>query len=340
MTCPVYLFAGPEVGEKNDEISKLRAQACKKYGTLDEYSFYTADTRVADVMSILLNESLFADARFIVLKGAEQIKKKEDIEMLSSWVKSSSKDSTSTLILVTDDNSCDKKLEALIPKENKRIFWEMYENRKEQWLFDFFKKNGYGITPDAVSMILDMVENNTESMRTECSRFFLCFPKPYTVTEDDVQKLLSHNREESAFSLFDSLCDVSKSPSSRLETALSILQKLRLSKESSGVQLIAGLTYCFRKLRSWHNLFIANPYPSDFDLKTHGFGFKNVQTQYRNASKIWNLSATTNILAALARSDMEIRTYGTIQEDTILNLLLYSIVIKKGMPVEEYQINK
>ena len=53
MTCPVYLFAGPEVGEKNDEISKLRAQACKKYGTLDEYSFYTADTRVADVMSIL-----------------------------------------------------------------------------------------------------------------------------------------------------------------------------------------------------------------------------------------------------------------------------------------------
>ena len=335
---PVYLFAGPEVGEKNDEILKLRVQSRKKYGALDEYTFYTADTRIADVMSILLNESLFADARFIVLNGAEQIKKKEDIEMLSSWI-NSSVNSTSTLILVTDENSCDKKLEALIPKENKRVFWEMYENRKEQWLIDFFKKNGYGITPDAVSMILDMVENNTESMRTECSRFFLCFQKPYTVTEEDVQKLLSHNREESAFSLFDSLCDVSRSPTARLETALSILQKLRLSKESSGVQLIAGLTYCFRRLRAWHSLLAVNPHPSDFELKTHGFGFKNVQTQYRNASKIWDSFAVTNILAALARSDMEIRTYGTVQEDTILNLLLYSIVLKNGMPVEEYQIN-
>ena len=65
---PVYLFAGPEVGEKNDEILKLRVQSRKKYGALDEYTFYTADTRIADVMknnNIFKANVILAGNRFV-----------------------------------------------------------------------------------------------------------------------------------------------------------------------------------------------------------------------------------------------------------------------------------
>ena len=72
----VYLFAGPEIGERNSAVESLRQQARRTLQTLDEYTFYAHETSVSDVVGLLCNESLFAAARFIVLKNAELIKKK------------------------------------------------------------------------------------------------------------------------------------------------------------------------------------------------------------------------------------------------------------------------
>lgn len=337
---PLYLFTGPEAGERNDAILELRVQARKRVGMLDEYTFYAAETRVSDIMSLLLNESLFAAARFIVVKGAEQIKRKEDIALIESWVNSAGINTCSSiLILVSEDISCDKKLELLVPKPNKRIFWELFESRKEQWLFNFFKKNGYSLAQDAAAVILELVENNTEALRSECSRFFLCFDKGHLITADEADKMLAHNREESAFTLFDALCDMTKAPRYRLESGLEIFQKLRLSKDSSSAQLIAGLTYCFRRLNVWHRLYLENPAPSDSDLKNHGFASKKSQSLYRAASRIWDSLAVGRILAVLADSDIEIRTSGTAGEESVICMLLYTIVIKNGMPVAAYEMS-
>jgi hypothetical protein len=38
------------------------------------------------------------------------------------------------------------------------------------------------------------------------------------------------------------------------EKLVSILQKIRNSKESNGIQFIAGLTWCFRKLKLWQEV--------------------------------------------------------------------------------------
>lgn len=331
---PVYLFTGPEAGEKKDAILQLRIAARKKAGVLDEYTFYTSETKFSQIMTLLLNESLFASGRFVVVQGAEQLKKKEELEMLSSWIAASA-GGTSVLVLVSDEISCDKKLEALIPKSNKQIFWELFDNRKEQWLVNYFKKNGYSISADAIDLVLEMIENNTEALKSECSRFFLCFQPGHQISVEDVEQMLAHNREESAFTLFDTLCAAGRSPAMRLETALCILQKLRLSKDSSGVQLIAGLTYCFRRLLAWHQLMWENSSPSDLDYKIRGFSSKKARTQYQYAGRLWSSLQTSQILALLARSDIEIRTGGTALEDTILQGMLYSIVLKDGEPLAD-----
>ena len=39
---PVYLFTGPEVGERNDAILQLRVAARKRSGSLDEHTFYAS----------------------------------------------------------------------------------------------------------------------------------------------------------------------------------------------------------------------------------------------------------------------------------------------------------
>ena len=43
MSTPLWLFTGPELGERNDALEALRKSAEKKYGQLDNHLFYAAD---------------------------------------------------------------------------------------------------------------------------------------------------------------------------------------------------------------------------------------------------------------------------------------------------------
>lgn len=332
---PVFLYTGPEIGERNDTIEKQKVAVQKKYGQVDYYKVYATDTGIADVVNLLQNGSLFASARFVVLHNAELIKKTEDIDLLKKCINSLKSQETDDawLIFVSEDNSVDKKLENLVPKENKKIFWEMFEDRKTQWIQSFFGKMNLRIQPDAVDLILDLIENNTESLRNECSRFSLCFEKGYSVTSEDVEKVLAHNREESAYTLFDSICDVEKNPSQRLALSLEILDKIRQTKDGSSVSIIVRLSYCFRRLLAWHKLFEEGN-PSDFDLKIKGFSSKKAQNLYRGAARIWNNRETVAILALLSQGDMAIRTTGTSIENITLQTILYSIIIKNGRPLD------
>ena len=344
MAVPVYLFCGPEIGLRNDAVDAVKTALKKKYGSSDEFLYYAADTRVEDVVSQLRTESLFTPATCIVVRGAESIKKKEEIALLGDWIasvtpsaKNKSPSDSSVLVLVSDELSVDSKLEKLVPKENKKQFWEMFDDRKEEWLHAFFRKNGYTLEPDAASVILDMVENNTEALRTECSRFFLYFPKEHVITSDDVEQNLAHNREESAFTLFDVMADGSLPCEKRFENALAILQKILLTKNNNAVMLLAGLASCFRRLSVWHSIHAGVAYVDDFTLKTSGFGGKTIRAQYAKASRLWSGGQCMAIIALLSKTDMDIRTAGNAFVETQLTLLLYEIIIKHGASAAVYE---
>ena len=65
----------------------------------------------------------------------------------------------------------------------------------------------------------------------ECSRFFSCFPQGTCITADNVDSVLADTKGETAFTLFGAMVDAGQNPSRRLENSLSILQKIRLSKD-------------------------------------------------------------------------------------------------------------
>lgn len=344
-TSQLWLFTGPEFGERNDTIEQYRQKAKKQFGILDEHSFYASETPIAHIISILQNGSLFASARFIVVRNAENIKKKEDIDALANWINATDTQSSNNhldgsdawLFLVSDETSIDKKLENIVPKQNRKIFWELFDDQKTRWLKNWFSKEGFSIDDDAIDAILDLVENNTESLRSECSRFSLCFDKGYHITVKDADTVLTHNRKESPFTLFAALCEHSRQPTERLILALGILQQIRYSKESSGIQLIAALSYCFRRLKTWH-LIHDGMRPTDFDLKTKGFSSKKMQTQYAHAARVWTSRETVLCLSLLADTDMDIRSMGGLVEDTKLQQLLYALIIKRGRQLEVYTV--
>lgn len=328
MTPPVYLFTGPEFGERNDAIENLKNSVSKKFGSVDNYLFYASETPVNEFMSVLQNESLFSEATFITVKNAETIKKKDEIEIILNWIKNV-KSENAVLVLVSDEISVDSKIEKAVPSSNQKKFWEMYEDKKLPWLQNYFSKNGYTLTEDAGNLILSLIENNTQSLKAECSKFFICFPKGTKITEETVDKILTHTREENAFSLFDAMSNSQKTSQERFQNSLEILQKIRLSKENSSVMIIAGLSSCFRKLSLWHRLRLEGK-NDDFNLKINGFSSAKIKKQYLSASKNWTSGETSAILSILAETDMNIRSGGTLLENTLLEKALYEIIIKKG----------
>ena len=328
MAASVYLYTGPEIGEQNDAVQKIKASLKKKFGEIEEYSFYANETPAAEFMTVLQNESLFASATCVVVKNADAIKKKDEIEIIIGWIAASSSE-TNVLILQSEEIAVDSKIEKAVPPQNKKVFWEMFESDKISWINNFFRKNGYTITEEAVSSILEMIENNTAALKNECSRFFVLFKNDHQITVEDVEAVLSHTREENAFSLFAEMASASDDTVSRFEKSLEILQKIRLSKENSSVMIIAGLTSCFRKLSVWHKLKAENK-TDDFNLKINGFSSKKMKTQYGSSSKLWTAGQTTAILAVLASADMSIRSGGNLMEDVLLQKLIYEIVVKKG----------
>lgn len=315
----IFLYTGPEFGERNDAVEAVKNAHKKQFGVIDEHSFYLLETPFSQVMTILQSGTLFSDGVFVVCKNAELIKSKDDIQMISDWLENA--DPSAVLVLVSDEVSVDSKLEKIIPAAGRKKFWEMFDDKKLPWLTSYFSKNGYKIQTSAAQLILDMIENNTQALKNECSRFFICFPKDHEITEQDVESILIHDREESAFTLFNQISDFKESPESRFEKGLAILQKIRLSKENSSVMIIAGLTSCFRKLTLWHK---------EGETAIKG---TLMQKQYRSAAKIWTIGQTSAILANLATTDIEIRSGGTLMEDILLQKLLYEIVIKKGAQI-------
>lgn len=336
MKSPVYLYTGPEFGQRNDAIDAVKKSLEQKFGDIDNHLFYLIETPFSQVMTILQSGTLFSNGVCVVCKNAELLKKKDDIEMLSQWLESPSE--SSVLILVSDEVSVDNKLDKLVPPENKKKFWEMYESDKLPWISTFFNKNGYSITQDAASLILSMVENNTLALKNECSRFFVLFPKEHEITDEDVESVLIHTREENAFTLFNQIAKFSDSPQKRFESGVEILQKIRLSKENNSVMIISGLASCFRKLVLWHSLCSGGYEPDDFTFKTKGFTSSTMRKQYRSAAKIWTTGQATAILAILGSTDMEIRTGGSLLEDVLLQKMLYEIIIKKGAPISDATI--
>lgn len=318
---PVWLFTGPENGEKNAELETLRRSAGQKTGGLEEYRFHAGDIKAGDLVSLLQNGSLFSAGKFVVVRDAEAFRLKEEITMLTDWIASVDGGGNGVyLVLLSDEISVDKRLENAVPKAHRKIFWEMFEDRKEQWLVSFFRKEGLSIDGDAVRFILEQVENNTEALRAACMPFALFYGKGTHITEAEAEHILSHNRSESPFTLFDALAK------GDLENAVQIQRKLSLSRESAPPQTIAGLAYCFRRLADWHKTAEQAGGRADSGmLKRAGFTSTKAQNQYRMAAARWDAETVRRILAMLAAADEEARSTGDRLQNTAFEFLLYKI---------------
>ena len=311
-----FILLGPELGDKLDALNVLRS----KFGTARgsetaETSFYAGETPVEEMVSIIKNGSLFCEERLFIIKNAENIKKKDDAELLASAVKRLLPGTT--VVLISDETRLDKRIEDAVPKENRTVFWELFENKKTEWLFAFFRRSGCKIDESGIKTILEMVENNTDALSRECTRLILFLGND--ITGEDVEKVLSHTREESTFTLFAAIAR------GNLSLSLEIARSIFASKQS--IQAITiGLAWCFRRLRDYLSLGSAG----DFELKKIGITTSKTRTDYSLAAKRW--PKADNALALIGEYEYLFRSSGSAWEEILLDRLI--IHLAQGMVAE------
>ena len=318
-----YLFLGPELGEKSDAVKALRSKLRVKYNCpgkdgspseMEETSFYAGETPLDNIVSFIRNGSLFSEVRLIIIKNAELIKKKDEAELLAVCIKHL--ESGTTLVLVSEETRVDKRIEDAVPKENKTIFWELFENKKTEWLASFFRRSGCSIDESGIRAILEMVENNTDALSRECSRMILFLGKEKTITAEDVEKSLSHTREESAFTLFAAIAR------GNLPLSLEITRSLSASKQSFQ-SITATLAWCFRRLRD----FLSLNSKDDFELKKIGITSSRSKADYSEAAKRWPRSG--GALALIGEYEYLLRSSGSAWEEILLDRLVLHLA--RGM---------
>ncbi|MDR0597436.1 MAG: DNA polymerase III subunit delta [Treponema sp.] len=315
-----HLFLGPEFGEKQDAINEIRRNLAERYGAPpEETSFYAGETPANDMVSALRNGSLFADSRLFFIKNAEALKKKDDLDLLASYMASPRDDTV--LILLSDAAGLDKALEKAAGG-HKRIFWELFENKKAEWVANFFRRENFRIDDRAVNAILELVENNTDSLRRECSRLMLFLGTNREVGEAEVEKWLAHTREESAFTLFSRIAE------GDLTRSLEIARALLAAKEAP-VAILAALASCFRKVRDYAALTAAGV-SDDGEYKKIGAGsaYSRVRKDYAAAGKRYGVSGACACLSLTAGFDMRIRSAGAGFEPILMDLYVYEIIRK------------
>ena len=309
-----WLFLGPEIGEKLAAIDEIRKKLSVQ-GNLEETVYYAGDTSASVMVTNIRNSSLFANLRLFLIKCVEGIKKKEDIDLLSSCLTSPPEDAF--LILISEETSAAKGLEKFIQPANKRIFWELSDSRKAEWVGTFFRKEGFKITSEGIDTILELVENNTAALKQECSRLLLFLDKNIEISGEEAEKWLSHTREESTFTLFSRIAagDFSRS--------LESIRVLIAAKEAPQA-IFAALASCFRKLANYLALKEADV-KDEMEYKKIGVSAPGAKRDYAAASRRYDSAGAESCLALTAEYDLMLRSALSFPEQILLDKYLYKI---------------
>jgi DNA polymerase-3 subunit delta len=318
----VYLLLGPEEGEKDRFVQALRKELAAGGGEEPEvHRFYPFDTKMADVLSVLRNGSLFAGRRLVILSCLEQVAGREEQKQLAEYCARPARDAT--LLLLSTEIKAPAAIEKAVPAENRKIFWELFDNQKTGWIANFFRKRQITLSPEATTLLLEMVENNTRQLEATCSQLALFFGPGARIEPEDIERTLAHTKEENVFTLFDRLAGRD------LVAALEVLQKILLSREAEPIQIMAGLLAQFRRLRML-KLLLAERYSLEEAFGRTGIRSKRLQKIYQEAHRRYSLEELESIVVLIGEFDLRLRAARTGLDSFLLKVFLYYLVVRGG----------
>jgi DNA polymerase-3 subunit delta len=329
---PVYLLLGPESGEKSSRLKEIRS-LCRESNSGEDpeiHRFYPFETEQGEILAALQNSSLFATFRLVILSEADQLKAAQ-AKMIAAYLSKPS--DSAVLVIISSSTRVHDSIMKLVPKGQREMFWELFENQKKDWLIRFFKGQRLEISLEAVEMILSLVENNTQELRKVSNRFasyMRALDNTGEITVDEVEKFIYHSRQESVFTLFASMAQQD------LEHSIEIYRALQLSGEADPVQLFGGLLWQFRRLHSFISFTEEGDDESEAFKRATVLGSsaairgKHNQQLYRSAARGYKRSEIERIITLICDTDALCREMPAVLHPTVMERFIYTVVRHAG----------
>jgi len=321
----VLLLLGPEEGEKTAFVEQLIERTAGEIGSPPEVRrFYPFETGVSDILAFVRNGSLFAQHRIVVVSKAEDIQRKAEVDLLLEYMKNPVSDAT--LLLLSDTvRDVNKRLDRAVAKASRKIFWEMFEDRKLEWINAFFRGRGLAIDRDAADFLLEMVQNNTKELRETCERLARYFGEGARLETRHIEQTIYHSKEENVFTLFDRVA------ARNLAASQEVLAKILLSGESDANAILAGLLWQIRRLARLKAL--ANTgYSFEEAFSRIGLRSKRVQKVYLEAHRNYSMPEVENLIPLVEEFLVRVRSTSSELETLLIQLFLYYAVVRGGLP--------
>ena len=318
----VHALLGPENGQKMDFLAALRKQIqVETKEPPEEHRIYPDKIDGSDLASLLQNASLFARHKLVVLSEAQELKRKAEIDPLVEYLEHPNPDAT--LVFLSDGYSLDRRLEKAVPKSRRKVFWELFENQKRDWLRKYFRQQKISLDPDAAELILDMVDNDTQDLRRECEKLAVYFGPDTTIDEDAVEQLIYHSKEENVFTLFERIV------SRDFEASLETLQTILLAGGGDSVQLMGGLLWQFRRLLGLARLQQRQYGMEDAYRHLKIRGKKNQKT-YALGARNYSANDLEKVITLIAEYEAQLRSVRGEMQKILVQLFLFQVVVKLG----------
>lgn len=326
-----YLLLGPEIGEKKERLEAIISALRKRYNNQVEVTkFFPFDTQQGEIFTVLQNNSLFADYQVVILERTDECNVQQ-MNDLAEYLKNPNPQAT--LILMSDQTYLNQKVSSQVPKNNSIIFWEMFENRKADWVRNYFRQAGFAIEQEAITLLLELVQNNTEALRINAEQLIQFFADDKSlITEEKIELYIHHTRHENPFTLFEALGGDS------FARSLEILAQL---SDYDHVSLLALLLWQFRRLLSYLQLVSRGVPHEQACLEATVAGKptpirrKKDQALMAFLRQRYPLENLPGIIVALGECDIALREAPTMLHQLILERLMYQIQVLRGKALHQ-----
>jgi DNA polymerase III, delta subunit len=334
----ITFLLGPEEGLKKEFLDAEKKKLFASYPDMEIHNYYPADSDEDDLIRVLYDSSLFSTHRMIVIRHYEDVAKESKVNSdLVEFLKDPTEDVT-IFVLSTQPSTygISQKVLALIDsKKDVKIFYELFDNQKRDWIVKYFRENGLQITSDGVNELLDTVDNNTDEMRnsTENLTIFLKAKGYQRVTANEINAFLQHTKNEDANTLFEHIA------TRNLGSSLACLQAVLLQNKTASTQIVSTLLLRFRQLEAMKE---ATSRGASFDealtdlvtMKLNDFSFptlsrKRDKDTMRTAARNYKKEEAENAVRLLLKADNEIKSSQSDIEKEVLEYYV-TLMLKNG----------
>ena len=206
------------------------------------------------------------------LKKIKEADKKKIVDLFTRCNFSPLDKDTYLIVLDETNEKVPEAVTRLFPENQIIQFFEMFENKKVDWIRMEFNKYNLFIDNNSISLLLDMVENNKSALEQEINNIATTVlnTAEKKVTHDLIEEYLYHSKEESPFSLFAALI------AKKRDKALEILDKLFID-DIDGI--LPGLLWSQRRAVRILDLYENMKQPKELIFKELFINGKKVQQE-------------------------------------------------------------